>query len=82
MVLLAEVDIDAFISRIYGYALAEAELYRTEAEKEQMFVSVDSKMTDVTTMDEWTTLFVEHIIVKTTILANYSVLSNLEVTLT
>ena len=51
------IDMAASIPRMYGYAPTDAELYKTEDEKEQArrktFDSMDFKGTDVITVDEW-----------------------------
>ena len=51
------IDMVASIPRMYGYAPIDAEMYKTEDEKEQarrkMFDSMDMQGTDVITVDEW-----------------------------
>merc|ERR1712098_830555 len=50
--------------RAYGYAPLDAELYKTEAEKDaarqKMFDSMDLKSTGVITFDEWFKFCEEH----------------------
>merc|ERR1712029_1310490 len=63
------IDADATLPRAYGYALADADLYKTEAEKDaarqKMFDSMDLKATGVMTFDEWLKFCREHIASKT-----------------
>merc|ERR1712055_1005239 len=74
------IDMAASIPRMYGYAPTDAELYKTEEEKEQarqkMFDSMDLKATGVITVDEWLKLCMEHIIVKTATLAAHPILDH------
>ena len=67
------IDMAASIPRMYGYAPTDAELYKTEDEKEQarrkMFDSMDFKGIDVITVDEWLKFYVEHIIATAATLA-------------
>merc|ERR1712055_301153 len=74
------VDLAASIPRMYGYAPDDAELYKTEAEKEQarqkMFDSMDLKATGVITVDEWLKFCMEHIVVKTATLAAHPFLDH------
>merc|ERR1711887_363249 len=74
------VDIAASIPRMYGYAPPDADLYKTEAEKEQarqkMFDSTDLKATGVITVDEWLKFCMEHIIAKTATLAAHPILDH------
>jgi len=57
------------IPRAYGYAPADSELYKTDAEKDaarqKMFDSMDLKATGVITFDEWLKFSREHIAAKT-----------------
>merc|ERR1712180_301452 len=59
----------ASIPRAYGYAPADSELYKTDAEKDaarqKMFDSMDLKSTGVITFDEWLKFSREHIAAKT-----------------
>merc|ERR1712030_266471 len=72
------IDMAASIPRMYGYAPTDAELYKTEDEKEQarrkMFDSMDMQGTGVTTVDEWLKFCVEHIIAKAATLAAHPIL--------
>merc|ERR1712055_288497 len=74
------IDMAASIPRKYGYAPMDAELYKTEVEKEQarqkMFDSMDLKGTGVITVDEWLKFCMEHIIVKTATLAAHPILDH------
>jgi len=74
------VDVAASIPRMYGYAPMDAELYKTEVEKEQarqkMFDSMDLKASGVITVDEWLKFCIEHIIVKTATLAAHPILDH------
>merc|ERR1711936_389692 len=74
------VDIAASIPRMYGYAPSDADLYKTEVEKEQarqkMFDSMDLKASGVITVDEWIKFCMEHIIVKTATLAAHPILDH------
>ena len=74
------VDMAASIPRMYGYAPADADLYKTEVEKEQarqkMFDSIDLKSSVVITVDEWIKFSMEHIIVKTATLAAHPILDH------
>merc|ERR1711970_381055 len=74
------IDMAASIPRIYGYAPTDAELYKTEDEKEQarqkMFDSMDLKATGVITVDEWLKFCMEHIIAKTATLAAHPILDH------
>merc|ERR1711989_79197 len=64
------IDAAATLPRAYGYAPADSELYKTEAEKDaarqKMFDSMDLKSTGVITFDEWLKFCREHIAAKTT----------------
>merc|ERR1712098_424449 len=63
------IDAAATMPRAYGYAPADSELYKTEAEKDaarqKMFDSMDLKSTGVITFDEWLKFSREHIAAKT-----------------
>merc|ERR1712025_840222 len=63
------IDAAATMPRAYGYAPADADLYKTEAEKDaarqKMFDSVDLKSAGVITFDEWLKFCREHIAAKT-----------------
>eukprot|EP00092_Neocalanus_flemingeri_P040133 GFUD01043715.1.p1 GENE.GFUD01043715.1~~GFUD01043715.1.p1 ORF type:complete len:258 (-),score=69.25 GFUD01043715.1:105-878(-) len=62
------IDTAASIPRMYGYAPLDADLYKTEGEKEKarqnMFDSMDLKNTGVITFDEWYRFTMEHIAAK------------------
>merc|ERR1712235_152570 len=64
------IDAAATLPRAYGYAPADSDLYKTEAEKDaarqKMFDSMDLKSTGVITFDEWLKFCREHIAAKTT----------------
>jgi len=74
------IDMAASIPRMYGYAPTDAELYKTEDEKEQarrkMFDSMDLKATGVITVDEWLKFCMEHIIAKAATLAAHPILDH------
>merc|ERR1712215_415748 len=74
------IDMAASIPRMYGYAPSDAELYKTEEEKEQvrqkMFDSMDLKATGVITVDEWLKFYMEHIFAKTATLAAHPILDH------
>merc|ERR1711887_266839 len=74
------IDTAASIPRMYGYAPEDAELYKTEEEKEQarqkMFDSMDLKATGVITVDEWLKFCIEHIIAKAATLATHPILDH------
>merc|ERR1712055_268837 len=74
------VEMAASIPRMYGYAPADAELYKTEDEKDKarqkMFMSMDLKGTGVITVDEWLKFCMEHIIVKTVTLDAHPILDH------
>merc|ERR1712112_615818 len=63
------IDAAAAMPRAYGYAPADSELYKTEAEKDaarqKMFDSMDLKATGVINFDEWLKFCREHIAAKT-----------------
>merc|ERR1712193_69853 len=63
------IDAAATMPRAYGYAPADEELYKTDAEKDaarqKMFDSMDLKSTGVITFDEWPKFCREHIAAKT-----------------
>ena len=77
MVLSAE---DLSILRMYGYAPTDAELYKTENEKEQVrrkaLDSMDLKGTGVITVDEWLKFCVEHIIANAATFAAHLILDH------
>merc|ERR1712082_21296 len=62
------IDAAASMPRAYGYAPADSELYKTDAEKDaarqKMFDSMDLKSTGVITFDEWFKFCEEHIAAK------------------
>merc|ERR1711915_62959 len=62
------IDAAATMPRAYGYAPLDADLYKTEAEKDaarqKMFDSMDLKSTGVITFDEWFKFCEEHIAAK------------------
>merc|ERR1712215_55100 len=66
--------------RIYGYAPEDAELYKTEEEKDKarqkMFESMDLKSTGVITFDEWVKFYLEHIQAKTATLDPHPILEH------
>merc|ERR1711936_973847 len=74
------IDMAASIPRMYGYAPTDAELYKTEEEKEQarqkMFDSMDLKATGVITVDEWLKFCIERIIAKAATLAAHLILDH------
>merc|ERR1712055_1173333 len=74
------IDMAAPIQRMYGYAPTDAELYKTEDEKDKarqkMFMSMDLKGTGVITVDEWLKFCMEHIIAKTATLAAHPILDH------
>merc|ERR1712145_38355 len=63
------IDEAATMPRAYGFAPADADLYKTEAEKDaarqKMFDSMDLKSTGVITFNEWLNFCREHIAAKT-----------------
>merc|ERR1711862_517644 len=63
------IDAAASMPRAYGYAPADSELYKTDADKDaarqKMFDSMDLKATGVITFDEWLKFCREHIAAKT-----------------
>merc|ERR1711945_4028 len=63
------IDAAASMPRAYGYAPADSDLYKTDAEKDaarqKMFDSMDLKATGVITFDEWLKFCREHIASKT-----------------
>ena len=72
------IDMAVSISRMYGYAYTDVELYKTEDEKEQArrktFDTMDLKGTDVITVDEWLKVCVEHIIAEAATLPAHPIL--------
>merc|ERR1712165_306930 len=63
------IDAAASMPRAYGYAPADSDLYKTDADKDaaraKMFDSMDLKATGVITFDEWLKFCREHIAAKT-----------------
>merc|ERR1712113_874103 len=63
------IDAAASMPRAYGFAPADEELYKTDADKDaarqKMFDSMDLKSTGVITFDEWLKFCREHIAAKT-----------------
>merc|ERR1712121_75764 len=63
------IDAAATMPRAYGFAPADSDLYKTEAEKDaarqKMFDSMDLKSSGVITFDEWLKFCREHIAAKT-----------------
>merc|ERR1712112_14102 len=63
------IDAAASTPRAYGYAPADSDLYKTDADKDaarqKMFDSMDLKATGVITFDEWLKFCREHIAAKT-----------------
>merc|ERR1711945_50860 len=63
------IDAAASMPRAYGYAPADSDLYKTDADKDaarqKMFDSMDLKATGVITFDEWLKFCREHIASKT-----------------
>merc|ERR1712243_373544 len=63
------IDAAATMPRAYGYAPADSDLYKTDADKDaarqKMFDSMDLKATGVITFDEWLKFSREHIAAKT-----------------
>merc|ERR1712243_56580 len=63
------IDAAASMPRAYGYAPADSDLYKTDADKDaarqKMFDSMDLKATGVITFDEWLKFSREHIAAKT-----------------
>merc|ERR1712126_767054 len=74
------VDKAASIPRAYGYAPPDAELYKTEEERDlarkKMFDSMDLKSTGVITFDEWYRFSMEHIAAKTATIAPHPILDH------
>merc|ERR1712121_173423 len=74
------IDAAASMPRAYGYAPADSELYKTDAEKDaarqKMFDSMDLKATGVITFDEWLKFSREHIAAKTATLDPHSIIDH------
>eukprot|EP00092_Neocalanus_flemingeri_P025907 GFUD01028075.1.p1 GENE.GFUD01028075.1~~GFUD01028075.1.p1 ORF type:complete len:259 (+),score=66.13 GFUD01028075.1:125-901(+) len=74
------IDTAASIPRMYGYAPLDADLYKTEGEKEKarqnMFDSMDLKSTGVITFDEWYDYSMKHIIAKTATIPPHPILDH------
>merc|ERR1712154_180371 len=74
------IDAAATLSRAYGYAPADSDLYKTEAEKDaarqKMFDSMDLKSTGVITFDEWLKFSREHIAAKTATLDPHPIIDH------
>merc|ERR1712121_390563 len=72
------IDAAASMPRAYGYAPADSELYKTDAEKDaarqKMFDSMDLKATGVITFDEWLEFCREHIAAKTTTMGPHPII--------
>merc|ERR1712029_1266904 len=74
------IDAAATLPRAYGYAPADSELYKTDAEKDagrqKMFDSMDLKSTGVITFDEWLKFSREHIAAKTATLDPHPIIDH------
>merc|ERR1712112_464011 len=74
------IDAAATLPRAYGYAPADSELYKTEAEKDaarqKRFDSMDLKSTGVITFDEWLKFSREHIAAKTATLDAHPIIDH------
>merc|ERR1711915_941313 len=74
------IDAAATMPRAYGYAPADSELYKTDAEKDaarqKMFDSMDLKSTGVITFDEWLKFSREHIAAKTATLDPHPIIDH------
>merc|ERR1712142_1288618 len=74
------IDAAATLPRAYGYAPADSDLYKTEAEKDaarqKMFDSMDLKSTGVITFDEWLKFCREHIAAKTATLDPHPIIDH------
>merc|ERR1712243_547848 len=74
------IDAAASMPRAYGYAPADSELYKTDAEKDaarqKMFDSMDLKSTGVITFDEWLKFSREHIAAKTATLDPHPIIDH------
>merc|ERR1712112_522581 len=70
----------ATMPRAYGYAPADSELYKTDAEKDaarqKRFDSMDLKSTGVITFDEWLKFSREHIAAKTATLDAHPIIDH------
>merc|ERR1712189_150219 len=73
-------DAAATLPRAYGYAPADSELYKTEAEKDaarqKMFDSMDLKSAGVISFDEWLKFSREHIAAKTATLDAHPIIDH------
>merc|ERR1712130_360219 len=74
------IDEAATMPRAYGFAPADADLYKTEADKDaarqKMFDSMDLKSTGVITFDEWLKFCREHIAAKTATLDAHPIIDH------
>merc|ERR1712098_619391 len=74
------IDAAASMPRAYGYAPADSELYKTDADKDaarqKMFDSMDLKATGVITFDEWLKFCREHIAAKTATLDPHPIIDH------
>merc|ERR1712024_379818 len=74
------IDAAAAMPRAYGYAPTDAELYKSEAEKDasrqRMFDSMDLKSTGVITFDEWLRFCREHIAAKVSTMDAHPILDS------
>merc|ERR1712002_894685 len=74
------IDAAATMPRAYGFAPADSELYKTDAEKDaarqKMFDSMDLKSTGVITFDEWLKFSREHIAAKTATLDAHPIIDH------
>merc|ERR1712243_154264 len=72
------IDAAASMPRAYGFAPADSELYKTDADKEaarqKMFDSMDLKATGVITFDEWLKFCREHIAAKTATMDSHPII--------
>jgi len=77
------IDNAASIPRAYGYAPLDADLYKTEQEKEQtrkkMFESMDLRSSGLITFDEWIRYTMDHILAKTKTLDPHPTINNANV---
>merc|ERR1712113_737748 len=74
------IDAAATMPRAYGFAPADSDLYKTEAEKDaarqKMFDSMDLKASGVITFDEWLKFCREHIAAKTATLDPHPIIDH------
>merc|ERR1712058_2403 len=74
------IDAAASMPRAYGYAPADSELYKADADKDaarqKMFDSMDLKATGVITFDEWLKFSREHIAAKTATLDPHPIIDH------